>query len=96
MRDRGELACGNLARRTEIIEMLSDLPMLPLADHSEVLYLLHESRPYGTGLGWIEIHLLAATRIDRQAVDSVSIGPVAATRDGLLRGGSGNLRQIFR
>jgi predicted nucleic acid-binding protein len=59
----GELACGNLARRFEIIEMLSDLPMLPLADHDEVLHLLHENRLYGTGLGWIDLHLLAAARI---------------------------------
>jgi predicted nucleic acid-binding protein len=59
----GELACGNLARRTEIVGMLSDLPMLPLADHSEVLHLLHENRLYGTGLGWIDLHLLAAARI---------------------------------
>jgi predicted nucleic acid-binding protein len=59
----GELACGNLARRTEIIEMLSDLPVLALADHSEVLHLLHENQLYGTGLGWIDLHLLAAARI---------------------------------
>ena len=58
----GELACSNLARRTEIIEMLSDLPMLPLADHSEVLHLLHENRLYGTGLGWVDLHLLGAAR----------------------------------
>ena len=59
----GELACGNLARRSEIIEMLSNLPMLPLADHSEVLHLLHQNQLFGTGLGWIDLHLLAAARI---------------------------------
>jgi predicted nucleic acid-binding protein len=59
----GELACGNLERRTEILEMLADLPTIPLADHSEVLHLLHQNRLYGTGLGWIDLHLLAAARI---------------------------------
>jgi hypothetical protein len=31
-----------------------------LADHSEILHMLHENRLYGTGLGWIDLHLLAA------------------------------------
>jgi len=42
---------------------LFDLPMLQVADHSEILHLLHEYQLYGTGLGWIDLHLLAAARI---------------------------------
>ena len=36
----GELACGNLARRQEILTMLQDLPAIPAAEDSEVLYFI--------------------------------------------------------
>ncbi|MEZ5499839.1 MAG: type II toxin-antitoxin system VapC family toxin [Steroidobacteraceae bacterium] len=59
----GELACGNLARRAEILDMFANLPTLPMADHSEVLHLLETHRLFGTGLGWIDLHLLASVRL---------------------------------
>jgi predicted nucleic acid-binding protein len=81
----GELASGNLARRTEIIEMLSDLPMLPLADHSEVLHLLHDNRLYGTGLGWIDLHLLAAARLAHVPFWTTDKRLAAAAKDLAIR-----------
>ncbi len=59
----GELACGGLRNRAEILELLRNLPRVPAADFEEALTLLDSHRLYGTGLGWIDIHLLAAARL---------------------------------
>ena len=59
----GELACGNLGRRTEILALLSALPPVAVADHGEVLALIARARLAGRGLGWIDVHLLASARL---------------------------------
>ena len=59
----GELLCGNLARRREIARLLEALPAAPVADHQEALRFLDLHRLQGCGLGWIDVHLLAAARL---------------------------------
>lgn len=59
----GELACGNLARRQEILSMLQDLPTLPTAEDSEVLYFIGRNRLMGRSIGYIDMHLLAAVAL---------------------------------
>ena len=59
----GELACGNLQNRDEVLDLLQALPMAPMADHGEVLHLLKEWRLFGQGLGWVDAHLLASARL---------------------------------
>jgi predicted nucleic acid-binding protein len=56
----GELACGFLTKRAEILSLLDTLPKVVEADHSEVLRLLDTQRLYGRGLGWIDAYLLAS------------------------------------
>ncbi len=56
----GELACGNLSNRKEILTLLSSLPAVKLAAHSEALYLVERHGLSGCGLGWIDVHLLAS------------------------------------
>ena len=56
----GELACGFLTKRAEILSLLDTLPQVVVADQSEVLRLLDAERLYGRGLGWIDAHLLAS------------------------------------
>jgi len=56
----GELACGNLENRSEIISLLSALPSTRIASHDEAMHLVSERRLAGKGLGWIDIHLLAS------------------------------------
>jgi predicted nucleic acid-binding protein len=56
----GELACGNLANRTEVLALLDTLPLVPVADHEEVLAFVESRRLMGRGLGWIDVHLLAS------------------------------------
>jgi predicted nucleic acid-binding protein len=56
----GELACGMLRNRDELLELLAALPATPVADHIEVLGFLTERALAGRGLGWIDMHLLAS------------------------------------
>lgn len=54
----GELACGNLANRAEILELLSELPMAARATDTEALQFIESRKLMGRGLGYIDIHLL--------------------------------------
>jgi hypothetical protein len=57
----GELACGNLKKRTEILALLQALPMAVSAEHGEVLRFIEDNRLMAKGLGFIDMHLLAST-----------------------------------
>jgi predicted nucleic acid-binding protein len=59
----GELACGSLRRRSEILSLLERLPQVPVASHNEVLVFLERHRLMGRGIGWIDAHLLASTSL---------------------------------
>ncbi len=61
----GELACGRLKRRTEILSYLNNLHRAATAEQAEVLELVERRHLSGEGLGWIDVHLLAAALIDR-------------------------------
>ncbi len=56
----GELACGNLKNREEILGLLTALPGAKVTEHHEVMHLLNVQQLYGLGLGWIDMHLLAS------------------------------------
>ena len=60
----GELASGNLHKRAETIADLEDLPVAAVASEPEVLHLLESRRLWGTGLGWVDLHLLASALIE--------------------------------
>ena len=64
---RGELALGNLARRAAILADLDKVPLAQLADHPEVLSLIESTRLFGTGIGYVDAHLLASTLLDDEA-----------------------------
>jgi predicted nucleic acid-binding protein len=57
----GELACGALQKRSDILSMLKALPEAHLVEHREVLSFLEARRLYGRGIGWVDAHLLAST-----------------------------------
>jgi predicted nucleic acid-binding protein len=59
----GELACGTLARRAETLSDLRALPLVEAVDHDEAMRFLESSRLWGTGLRWIDVHLLAAAKL---------------------------------
>jgi len=56
----GELACGNLKNRKEILTSLQSLPMTILAEDGEVLGFIENHQLMGKGLGYIDVHLIAA------------------------------------
>ena len=51
----GELACGNLARRAEVLDLMGALPFVPVADHAEVLAFV-ESRRLSTVAPAVGVH----------------------------------------
>src|SRR5512145_2710390 len=59
----GELACGTLQKRKEILTMLGALPVAELLEHDEVMRFLEVRRLYGNGIGWVDAHLLASTLV---------------------------------
>lgn len=57
----GELACGTLHNRGEILNLLKALPDAQLLADEEVQSFLESRHLYGSGLGWVDAHLLAST-----------------------------------
>jgi predicted nucleic acid-binding protein len=61
----GELACGNLANRKEIIALLHTLPPVRKVEDDELLLFLEGHTLMGRGVGLIDVHLLASCHLDR-------------------------------
>ena len=59
----GELACGALKRRSEILALLAALPHAPLLKHQDVLEFVESHRLMAQGIGWIDVHLLASATL---------------------------------
>ena len=60
----GELACGNLKNRREILNLLHSLPTASRVSDDEVLYFIERHSLSGKGLGLIDMHLLAAAYVE--------------------------------
>ncbi|OGP92774.1 MAG: ribonuclease [Deltaproteobacteria bacterium RBG_16_54_18] len=60
----GELACGNLKSRKSIISLLEALPMTFPVEHEEVLAFIEARHVMGKGLGYVDVHLLAAALLN--------------------------------
>ncbi len=63
----GELALGNLRQRQLIRNTLDDLPRAILASDEEVLHFIGAYRLFESGIGYVDAHLLAATRLTARA-----------------------------
>jgi predicted nucleic acid-binding protein len=61
----GELACGNLKDRANILSDLHALPSANPASNAEVMRLIEDRRLWGRGLGWIDAHLLASALLSK-------------------------------
>jgi predicted nucleic acid-binding protein len=59
----GELACGSLHARREILSLLEALPQAVAADHQEVLRFVDSRQLMGRGLGYVDVHLLASVML---------------------------------
>jgi predicted nucleic acid-binding protein len=63
----GELACGNLANRSEVLELLGGLPAAPSATDPEALEFIERRTLMGRGIGYIDVHLLASIALSGDA-----------------------------
>jgi predicted nucleic acid-binding protein len=63
----GELALGQLSGRSEILGLLSNLPLATVATDAEVMTLIETQRLFGLGIGYVDAHLLAATLLTTDA-----------------------------
>lgn len=59
----GELACGNLANRREVLALLGNLPQVPVATHAELLTFIDTWSLAGRGIGYVDAHLLASSML---------------------------------
>ncbi|MEA2343172.1 MAG: hypothetical protein QOF63_1341 [Thermoanaerobaculia bacterium] len=61
----GELACGEIRRRREVLDLLGTLPSSVVATEEEVLHFIESHRLMGKGIGYIDAHLLASVTLTR-------------------------------
>ena len=59
----GELACGNLRNRNEIIPLLQSLPTASMIEFDEFLFFIERNHLMGKGVGFVDIHLLASAQL---------------------------------
>ena len=63
----GELACGNVSNRADVMRLLRGLPSILVATHDEVLFFIEYHGLMGRGIGYIDAHLLASTAMSSPA-----------------------------
>jgi predicted nucleic acid-binding protein len=59
----GELACGSIKNRKEILSLLMSLPSAPVLEFDELMYFIDENRLMGIGIGFVDVHLLASAQL---------------------------------
>lgn len=79
----GELALGNLSARGVVLDALLNLPQATRADEEEVLRFIENERLYGLGIGYVDTHLLAASRLTPDAALWTHDGRLAAAAERL-------------
>jgi len=79
----GELACGGIQNRREVLSLLSALPSLTKAGDDELLTFIDCHGLMGQGLGLVDIHLMASCKLE---------GALLWTRDKKLLKSAGKLK----
>ncbi len=74
----GELALGRIPKRDVFLTAIGDLPKATMAEDDEVLRFISDYNLFGLGVGYIDVHLLAAVKL--------TAGALLWTRDKSLRG----------
>ena len=59
----GELALGDLRQRMRVLNAMADLPHAAIATDAEALHLIERHALFGRGVGYLDIHLLAAVTL---------------------------------
>jgi predicted nucleic acid-binding protein len=83
----GELACGNLKNRNEIISLLQSLPMVSTIEFEEFLFFIDKNQLMGKGIGLVDVYLLASAQLT---------GVPLWTADKRLKGAADQLKLAFK
>jgi predicted nucleic acid-binding protein len=83
----GEIALGHLRQRKTILSALQNLPRATVATEAEVLLFIEERSLMGLGIGYVDAHLLASTRL--------TAGSALWTRDKRLSGAAKRMNLIW-
>ena len=59
----GELACGNLKNRNEILSLLKSLPLALTIEFDEFIFFIERNRLMEIGIGFVDVHLLASAQL---------------------------------
>ena len=57
----GELACGSLRNRSEILALLEALPTVDVLEHSEAMIFIESRKLMSVGIGYVDTHLLGSS-----------------------------------
>ncbi|MFP5075696.1 type II toxin-antitoxin system VapC family toxin [Rhizobium sp. YIM 134829] len=63
----GEISLGNLPSYDRTMQSLWDFPQAMRAADNDVLRMIRDHRLYGRGIGYVDAHLLASTRLMKGA-----------------------------
>jgi predicted nucleic acid-binding protein len=63
----GEIAMGSLHRREALLDTFTRLPSVVIASHGEVMHFIEMERLFGLGVGYLDTHLLASTKLTPDA-----------------------------
>jgi hypothetical protein len=59
----GEIACGKISNRAEVLDLLRHLPSVAVATDDEALAFLERRALMGRGIGLVDVHLLASAAL---------------------------------
>jgi predicted nucleic acid-binding protein len=59
----GELACGGIKNRHDIISLLNDLPSTDILDHYDIMEFIEYRKIMNKGIGYVDVHLLASALV---------------------------------
>ena len=64
----GEIACGSLRQRSEILPLLQLLPLAESPSQEEALHFIEKQKLFGQGVGWVDVNLLASCRLSGSTI----------------------------
>jgi predicted nucleic acid-binding protein len=76
----GELAVGNLKDRAKTLKYFRRLEQPSIPADEEVHYFLESRQLYGKGIGWIDMHMLAAAKLSGWSLYTADAAMGAAAR----------------
>jgi predicted nucleic acid-binding protein len=64
----GEISLGNLAQHDLVMRSMARLPKAAKASDDNILYFIRQHRLHGTGIGYVDAHLLASALLTAETL----------------------------